>query len=89
VNEYEELRGQVLAGRAAITGEARHLVLLVREGVAAWIERRTAGGAAAAPATAGERPVGAPLAAEDFHASLIRVLAGMAISNGGERRSGR
>jgi hypothetical protein len=89
VKEYEQLRGHALAGRTANASEACHLLLLVREGIAAWIERRTAGGAAAAPTAAYERPVGAPLAAEDFRASLIRVLAGMAISNGGERRSGR
>jgi hypothetical protein len=89
VDEYERLRDHVLAGRAAITDEACHLLLLVREGIAAWIERRRDGGAAAAPTVARERPVGAPLAAEDFRASLVRVLAGMAISNGGERRSGR
>jgi hypothetical protein len=85
VKEYERLRGHVLTGKVANAGEACAMVLLVREGVAAWIERHRAGGGAAAR----ERPVGAPLAAEDFRASLLRVLAGMAMSNGGERRSGR
>jgi hypothetical protein len=89
VKEYEQLRSQVLAGRAAIRGEACQLVLLVREGIAAWIERHRAGGGAAATTAVHERPVGAPLAAEDFRASLLRVLAGMAMSNGGKRRSGR
>jgi len=73
----------VLVG-AAVAGEACALVLLLREGLAAWIERRTAGAAAASFIAPRERPVGAPHAAGDQHASLVHVLASMAISNRGE-----
>ena len=85
---YEHLRRHALAG-GAVAGNPDALVLLVREGIAAWIERRTAGGAADAPLAADRRPVGTPLGAADFQASVVRVLAGMAMSNGGERRRGR
>jgi hypothetical protein len=88
VSAYEYLRGHALEG-GAVAGDPHALGLLVREGIAAWIERRTAGGAAGAPMAADKRPAGAPLAAEDFQASVVRVLASMAMSNGRERRSGQ
>lgn len=80
---YEQLRGHVLAG-VAVAGDHCGLVLLVREGIAAWMDRFSAGAATAAPVAARERPMGAPLAAGALHASLVRVLASIALSNGGE-----
>ena len=76
---YEQLRLHVLEG-AAVAGGHCALVVLLREGMAAWIARRTACPPAPEPAAARERPVGAPLSADDLHASLVRVLAGMAMS---------
>jgi len=81
VTAYERLRGHVLA-RSPIAGDARALVLLVREGIAAWIAPRAA--AATAPA-APARSVEGPYAPADHHASLVRVLATMAMAHGGER----
>lgn len=85
VTAYEHLRGHVLAGTPG-AGDAAAVVLVLRDGLGAWIERRTAGPAApAAPA----RCAAGPGAAEARHASLVRVLAGMALAHGGERRSRR
>jgi len=41
---------------------------------------RTTGAAAPEPVTAPQRPVRAPLGADDLHASLVRVLASLALS---------
>jgi len=85
VAAYEQLRRHVLAGAAARGGHFG-LVLLLREGLAAWIDRRPPCAAAAESVAAREWPVGAPLVADDLHASLVRVLASMALSGRGERR---
>jgi len=69
----------VLAGTAGAGGHGA-LGLLLREGIAAWIDRRSA---ASAPR---DDPAGVPLAADDLHASLVRGLASMALSNSGEGR---
>lgn len=80
---YEQLRLHVHEGGTAPDGHCG-LVVLWREGMAAWMAWRTTGAAAAAPVTAHQRPVSAPLAADDLHASLVRVLASMAMSGGKE-----
>ena len=97
---YEELRRHVVAG-VAVAGDHCAVVLLVREGIAAWIDRFSGGVAAAAPVASREQSVGGcrvarssfsssePLAAEELHASVVRVLASMAMSNEGEGRIGR
>ncbi len=70
---------------AAVVGDRSALLLLVREGIAAWIEQHTGGVVAAAPVAAREPSVvGAALAADALHAGLVRVLASMAMSNGEE-----
>lgn len=79
VTAYEQLRSHVLTGTP---GDAYGLVLLVRAGLAAWIERCTAG--AAAPTVRGQSGEG-PLAAADHHASLVHVLATMAMAHARER----
>lgn len=80
---YELLRLHVHEGAAAPDGQCG-LVVLWREGMAAWMAWRMTGGAAAAPVMAHQRPASAPLAADDLHASLVRVLASMAMSGGKE-----
>ena len=75
---YEQLRLHVHAGGTAPDGHCG-LVVLWREGMAAWMAWRMTG-AAAAPVTAHQWPVSAPLAADDLHASLVRVLASLAMS---------
>jgi hypothetical protein len=81
---YEQLRLHVHAGGAAPGGHCG-LVWLRREGMAAWMAWRTTGAAASEPVIAPQRPVSAPLAADDLHASLVRVLASLAMSGGKER----
>ena len=76
---YEQLRLHVQAGGTAPGGHCG-LVVLRREGMAAWMAWRTTGAAASEPMTAPQRPVSAPLAADDLHASLVRVLASLAMS---------
>jgi len=81
---YEQLRRHVHEGAAAPDGHGG-LVVLWREGMAAWMAWRMTGAAAPEPVTAPQRPVSAPLAAADLHASLVRVLASLAMSGGTER----
>lgn len=79
---YEALRRRVLTGAAF--GGAGGLVLLLRDGLAAWM--------AAGPAGASVEPAGparrgaAPLVSDALHAAVVRVLASMALG-GLERRS--
>jgi hypothetical protein len=78
---YEELRCRVLAG--APFGGAFGLVLLLREGLAAWM----AGGSAVpvAPAVEPDRRAAAPLVSDEIHAAVVRVLASMALGGLKER----
>jgi hypothetical protein len=81
---YEELRRRVLAG--ATFGGHFGLVLLLREGLAAWMARRSAG-AAAVEAADPERRGAAPLVSDESQAAVVRVLASMALGGLGERRA--
>ena len=74
----------VLAGGTAPGGHCG-LVVLRREGLAAWMAWRTTGAAAPELVTATNGRRSAPLAADDLHASLVRVLASMAMSAREER----
>ena len=76
---YEQLRLYMHAGGTAPGGQCG-LVVLRRAGMAAWMAWRIMGAAAHAPGTAPQRPVSTPLAADDLHASLVRVLASLAMS---------
>jgi hypothetical protein len=70
---YEALRHHVLAG-ASTAGDAA-LVVLLRQGVAAWMARRLAcAGPAAAARTC------AVIAGQGIHAGIVRVLASMALA---------
>jgi len=81
---YEQLRRHVHEGAAAPDGHGG-LVVLWREGMAAWMAWRMTGAAAPEPVTAPQPPGSAPLAAAELHASLVRVLASLAMSGGTER----
>ena len=73
---YEQLRGHMLEG--ATTGGRFALVILMREGVAAWIAH-----AATTPVviTHAKDPVAAtPIVSDDIHADMICVLANMAMA---------
>ena len=80
VAAYEDLRTHVLTGSAA--GRGSGLVLLLRQGMAAWMTRRPArsvpGELAAVP---GPRTT-APLLSDELHAGLVRALASMALACG-------
>jgi recombinational DNA repair protein (RecF pathway) len=78
VAAYEELRSYILAGSPS----SRHfgLVLLLREGIAARIERCAARSAPAARSAALDHAVSAPLASQQLHADMVRVLASIALT---------
>jgi hypothetical protein len=73
VAAYEQLRSHMLA--ASPRGGQFGLVLLLREGVAAWMDRCAACSAPAAPSATPDRAVQAPLVSEQLHADIIRRLA--------------
>ena len=77
VGAYEQLRSRVLAGSAC--GSSFGLVLLRREGIAAWMARGSARSAPVAPA-APDRDAAAPVGSDEIHAGVVRVLASMALA---------
>ena len=72
VTAYEALRSHVLAG----AGNPAGLVVLLRQGVAAWMARRLA--------CSGPAPIAANttrlITGEHTHAALVQVLASMALA---------
>ena len=78
---YEALRRRVLAGSPF--GGSFGLVLLLREGLAAWMARGSAGAAPVEPAADPDRRRVAPIVPDEIHAAVVRVLASMAL--GGHR----
>ena len=84
VAAYEELRRRVLAG--APFGGPGGLVLLLRDGLAAWMTRGATGAApveAASPARRGA----APLVSNEIHTAVVRVLVNMALGGLKEKRA--
>ena len=75
VGAYEELRRRVLAG--APFGGHVGLVVLLREGIVAWMICGSAGAAPVEAANA-ERRGAAPLV-DEIHAAVVRVLVSMAL----------
>ena len=73
VRAYEALRRHVLAG--ANTGSDAGLVVLLRQGVAAWMARRLA---CAGPAAAARTST--VIDGQEIHAGIVRVLASMALA---------
>jgi len=80
---YEELRRRILTGSAF--GGPFGLVLLLREGLAAWMARGSACGAPGPPAADPDRRGAAPLVPDEIHAAVVRVLASMALGGLKER----
>jgi hypothetical protein len=74
VTAYEALRSHVLAGSS--TGSHAGLIVLLRQGVAAWMTRRLA---CACPAPAAADTT-ARFVGEEIHTALVRVLASMALA---------
>ena len=79
---YEELRGVAVAGSAG--GGRLGLVVLLREGLAAWVARRSMCTDAVAIATPPPRRLGVPFVAGAVHTSLVRVLASMVLATSHE-----
>ena len=82
---YEDLRRHVLTGSAV--GGAGGLVLLLRDGLAAWMARGAAGAAPVEPAAHPDRRGAAPIVPDEIHAAVVRVLASMALGGRAEMRA--
>ena len=79
---YEELRSHMLAGSPG--GSHFGMVVLLREGIAAWIERRsTCRGVAAQSAT---HSAPRPVLSDELHAEIVHVLADIALKGREEMR---
>lgn len=78
VEAYEELRNHVLAGSLSSSGSG--LVVLLRQGVAAWVAQRRLQPPEVQPAVVLGTRVAEPLASE-LHAGIVRVLANMALAS--------
>jgi hypothetical protein len=75
---YERLRSHALAGSPF--GGDIGWVLLLRAGVATWIDRCAAGVAPAASSAAGDHVVAVPPVSEPLHVGVVHVLASIALS---------
>ena len=82
VAAYENLRRLVLAG-AAFTHHFG-LVLLLREGLVAWMSRCATSAHLSEPAVAAQPPAAAPNVFDEIHASVVHVLVGMVLRGPGE-----
>jgi hypothetical protein len=82
---YEELRRHVVA--ASLHGRDMGWVVLVREGVASWIERAGAGLAPAGLAAARDPGRAAPPVVSPLHVGLVHVLATIALTPRSEAMS--
>ena len=78
VEAYEELRNHVLSGSSSSSHSG--LVLLRRQGVAAWVAQRSVCTASVQPAAVPEPPAAAPLPPGGLCADIVRVLANMALA---------
>ena len=75
---YEQLRSHALAGSPRGGGIGG--VLLLREGVATWIDRCAAGVAPAAPSAAGDPVMAVPPVSRPLQVGVVHVLASIALS---------
>lgn len=75
MSDYEALRAQVLARAADRGGAAPGLLLLLGQGVPAWMARRWLGPEPPMPAPAPE-----PRQLDQHHGDLVRVLADMILA---------
>jgi len=75
VAAYEELRRHMLAG--APGGSHFGMVVLLREGIASWIERRATCRGLAAQSAA--RPAPRPVLSDELLAGIVHVLANIAL----------
>jgi hypothetical protein len=75
---YEQLRSQVLQG----SSHNNHfgLILMMREGVAAWIDRCASGFTPAAASSNVDRVVALPDLSPQLHAGIVDVLVSIALA---------
>ena len=78
ISAYEELRTCVLAGSRSDSHSG--LLLLLGQGVATWVARRAACSAPARPAATPGQSTPVLLATDELQASIVRVLASMALA---------
>jgi hypothetical protein len=78
VEAYEELRNHVLSGSSSMNGHSG--LVLLRQGVAAWVAQRSVCTASVQPAAVPEPQAAAPLPSDGLHADVVRVLANMALA---------
>jgi hypothetical protein len=79
VEAYEELRNHVLSGSSSSSSHSG-LVLLRRQGVAAWVAQRSVCADSVQPAAVPDPHAAAPLPSDELHAGIVRVLANMALA---------
>ncbi len=79
VDTYEELRSDMLSDSPS--GSHFGLILLMRQGIAAWMDRRAACSAPAKTVAVARRSEAAPLISDELHAGMARVLACMAMAD--------
>ena len=75
---YEQLRSHVLQGSP--NGGHFGLILVMREGVSAWIDRCVPGFTPAAASTNVDRAVALPDLSTQLHASIVEVLVSIAMT---------
>ena len=75
---YEELRGCAIAGAAS---GGLGLVILLREGLAAWLTRRWSGADSVEITPPPDRHAGRTFGSEELHLDLVRVLASMVLGS--------
>jgi hypothetical protein len=76
---YEELRGLAVTG-SPFNGRLG-LVVLLREGLAAWFALRLVGSDPARTPVQPDRRAQAPLVSDEIHASVVHVLASMVLGS--------
>jgi len=82
VAAYEELRNRVLAN--STSGGHFGLLLLIREGIAAWMARCSIRAVPSLPLVDPAQRAAVPLVSDEIHAGIVRVLASMALAGRGE-----
>ena len=78
VTAYEVLRERVVGGASG--GGHSGLVVILREGIAAWIAHGPAASASVRPPVVPTSWVAASTLSHEVHADVVSVLAGMALS---------
>lgn len=75
---YEQLRSRVLSGSVSQNHLGLGLVVLLREGIAAWMARGFAGLAPVEPQAQPHLRGAAPVLSDEIHAGVVHVLASIA-----------